>query len=95
MADSCLKNQSVVEELDWREYDLSEWNSLDERFLADEDRETLQARRKEIDAKKKQDFLDRVSTTLTFSLALVGSSMRVPKSMIDPYGFSVWSLRHR
>jgi len=40
---------------------MTEWNTLEDKYLAEEDREILNARRKEIDTRRKQDYLDRVS----------------------------------
>lgn len=49
-----------MEEIDWAEYDMTEWNSLEERFLSEEDIETLNNRRKEIETRKKQVYLEKV-----------------------------------
>lgn len=39
---------------------MTEWNGLEERYLSAEDIDTLSARRKEIETRRKQDFIDRV-----------------------------------
>jgi hypothetical protein len=49
-----------VEEIDWAEYDMTEWNNLDERYLTEEEIQLLDGRRKEIEARKKQVFLEKV-----------------------------------
>lgn len=56
---TCTQN-APADEFDWRSYDMTEWNNLEERYLSEEEIEALSARRKEIDTRKKQDFLDRV-----------------------------------
>ena len=39
---------------------MTDWNILEERYLSAEEIEILAARRKEIETRRKQDFLDRV-----------------------------------
>ena len=39
---------------------MTDWNNLEERYLSAEEIEILAARRKEIETRRKQDFLDRV-----------------------------------
>lgn len=50
----------AVEDIDWTNYDMTDWNSLEERYLSEQEIELLDNRRKEIEARKKQDFLERV-----------------------------------
>ena len=53
-----------ADDFNWREYDMTEWNKLEEKYLTEEEIEILTVRRKEIETRQKQDYIDRVCVSL-------------------------------
>jgi len=39
---------------------MTDWNNLEEKYISGEDLEVLNCRRKEIETRRKQDYLDKV-----------------------------------